>query len=214
MKNYPSVDAYLTDQSSWQAEQAELVEILRETGLDEAIKWGQPMFMDNGKNIAIIGAFKDKAILSFIRGAILTDPAGVLQFAGENSRTTKFLAFTSLDEVRDRRALLEAYLAEAVALTRAGKRVPKRDPEDIEYVDALQDRMEEDPAFRRAFEALTPGRRRGYNIHVGGAKTHQARLARIERNLDRIFAGKGFQDCICGHSKRMPRCDGSHKNHT
>ena len=50
------------------------------------------------------------------------------------------------------------------------------------------------PALKAAFEALTPGRRRYYNIHISEAKQSATRAARVEKCVPKILAGKGLQD--------------------
>ena len=107
------------------------------------------------------------------------------------------------------RAYLVALIEKAIEVERAGLRVAPL-PDEIDYVEELEERFQTDEAFRAAFEGLTLGRRRGYNIHFAKAKKSSTRHARIERCTERILMGKGLMDCICGRSKRYPRCDGSH----
>jgi uncharacterized protein YdeI (YjbR/CyaY-like superfamily) len=45
-----------------------------------------------------------------------------------------------------------------------------------------------------AFDALTPGRQRGYVLHFTGAKQSKTRTARIEECIPKILAGKGMQN--------------------
>lgn len=205
-----SPDAWFAACTEWADTCTALRRVVRSTGLKETLKWRQPAYTDNGKNIALIGVLKDSAVLSFFRGALLTDPSGLLVSPGQASRHTRYLPLTSPAAVEQHQASIEAFLAEAVALTRAGKTVGRATVDAADYVAELQERIEQDPAFGAAFEALTPGRRRGYNLHFASAKRPATRVKRIERATERIFAGKGLQDCICGRSKRMPRCDGSH----
>lgn len=209
MKQYPSVAAWQADQTTFVDECAALIEILRATGMEEAIKWGSPTWMDGGHNVANLGMLKGRVAVGFFRGALLSDPDGQLRTPGV-SRHTRFLEFTDLDDIAARRGVLEAYLAEAIARTRAGETVPKPDPGDLALCDELLERMDADPAFAEAFWGMTPGRRRGHAIHIGGAKTEKGRRSRVAAATPRILAGKGRQECICGRSQRMPRCDGSH----
>jgi uncharacterized protein YdeI (YjbR/CyaY-like superfamily) len=209
VKQYPSVAAWLADRTALVDECTLLIDILHQTGMDEAIKWGSPTWVDGGHNVANLGLMRGHVVVGFFRGALLSDPEGQLVTPGV-SRHTRFLEFTDLDDIAARRDVLEAYLAEAIARTRAGETVPRPDPGDLELCDELLERMDADPAFAEAFWGMTPGRRRGHAIHINGAKTEKGRRSRVEAATARVLAGKGRQECICGRSQRMPRCDGSH----
>jgi uncharacterized protein YdeI (YjbR/CyaY-like superfamily) len=210
MKHHADATAWLADQSAWVPELAALRSILRDTGLEEAIKWGAPTYRDGDHNVVNLGARKDGAIVGFFRGALLSDPGGELDTPGAHSRHVRTLTFRSVAEVEARRPLLQDFVAEAVRRTRAGETVPKPDPADLDLPDELIDRMDADPAFAEAFWGMTPGRRRGHALHIGGAKTAKGRASRLLAATPRILAGKGRQECICGRSARMPRCDGTH----
>jgi uncharacterized protein YdeI (YjbR/CyaY-like superfamily) len=54
--------------------------------------------------------------------------------------------------------------------------------------------MDELPALRTAFEALTPGRQRAYLLHFSSAKQASTRISRIEKSVQRILDGKGMND--------------------
>ncbi|WP_420845238.1 YdeI/OmpD-associated family protein [Maribacter litopenaei] len=84
-------------------------------------------------------------------------------------------------------------------------------PEEMDFPEELQRAFEEDSDLKTAFEKLTPGRQKGYLLYFSGAKQSATRTSRIEKYKSRIFDGKGFHDCVCGQSKKMPSCDGSHK---
>ncbi|MCB9745734.1 MAG: YdeI/OmpD-associated family protein [Alphaproteobacteria bacterium] len=210
MRTTGTVDDWFNEHETWPAEVAALRALVLEAGLDEVLKWGQPTYMGQDHNLLIVSALKAGATISFFRGAVLNDPEGQLVSPGENSRHTRYLIFTSVEEIAARRPYVEALIADALAAVAEDRRPPPL-PEQIDYVDELQARLDADEAFREAFEGLTPGRRRAYNIHFSGAKQSSTREDRIERCTERILMGKGFHDCICGHSKRYPRCDGSHK---
>ena len=210
MKRYPDVAAWLADQTRFVPEVEALLSVLRRADLDEGIKWGSPTWADAGQNVANLGLRKDHAVVGFFRGALLPDPQRHLETPGEHSRHVRTLAFADLDAVREKTPVLEAFLAEAIELTRAGTKVPRLSPDEVDLPDELVDRMDADPDFAECFWGMTPGRRRGHALHIGGAKTPKGRASRLERCAERILLGKGIHDCICGKSQRMPRCDGSH----
>lgn len=204
-------DPWYAQREAWTEEVAALRAVVLGLGLTETVKWRQPCYTDRDTNVLIISVRKDSAVVSFLRGALLKDPEGRLIQPGENSRSARYLRFTSVSQVRKERAYLEALVSGAVELARSGLRVPALPPEVV-YVEDLQRRLDSDPGFREAFEALTPGRRRGYNLHFAQPKNSSTREARIDRCGERILLGKGLNDCVCGRSKRPPGCDGSHKS--
>ncbi len=206
-------DQYFDNAERWHAELAELRSILLAHGLQETLKWRQPCYMAHGRNVVILGGFKAACRLNFFDGASLDDPGQRLISPGENSRSGRFLAFTSVDQIRAERPAIDALIDAAVALAQQGRPAAPPPAAEPPRPQELLDALAADPQLATAFDALTPGRRRGYLLHFAGAKRSASRTARIERCRDRILAGKGLQDCICGHSKRMPRCDGSHKHH-
>lgn len=213
MKSYQHPDDYFEDELPFREEVSALRPFLLAEGMLETIKWGQPCYTtDAGKNVCILGYRKAGAVLSFISGALLEDPDGLLTQPGD-SRATRFLTFANLQEVEERAGVIQRMVHQAHQNALAGREVPKPAPEDTVWIAELQQVMDEDPAFQEAFLALTPGRQRGFNIHFGKPKGAKARFGRIEKARERIFMGKGIFDCVCGHSKRPPRCDGSHKHH-
>lgn len=190
----------------------ELRRILGEVGLDEVEKWRQPCFVHQGRNVAIVGRRKNGVTIGYFRGALLEDPDGVLVAPGPNSRTVRNLDFASRSDVLAREAQIADYTRRAMALAESGATVPRASEADMPDVPELDAVFAADPELGTAFEALTPGRRRGYLIFAGGAKQPSTRIRRLQKHRERILAGKGMHDCICGKSARMPRCDGSHKN--
>jgi len=96
-----------------------------------------------------------------------------------------------LDKLRD---ILPAYLQDAIEVEKSGQEVQYKKTEDFDMPDELQAKFDDDPAFQAAFEALTPGRQRGYLLHFSGAKQSKTRTSRIEKYTERIFEGRGLHD--------------------
>jgi uncharacterized protein YdeI (YjbR/CyaY-like superfamily) len=191
----PRYEAFLRAAEPWRDEIAELRRIVLECGLTEEVKWGAPCFTADGGNVVIIGVLNDYCCLSFFKGVLLKDPEGILQAPGENSRSGRLIPFTAVDQILAQEATLKAYVDEAAGLERAGATVDfAKDREDLPVPAELQARFDEDPAFRAAFEALTPGRRRGWILHFSGAKQAATRASRIEKAAPRILDGKGMHD--------------------
>lgn len=189
------VDAYAACLDSWRDEFAALRTILSDTELTEAFKWRKPCYMHAGKNIVIFQPFNDQCALMFFKGALLVDHTALLREQGEHSRSSLRLEFRSLADVTNLESGLRELVADAIRVEQAGLRVgPPAPSTPRDYPDELAALMEADPAFRDAFDRLTPGRRRGYLLHFNGAKRSATRAARIERVQDRIMDGFGLHD--------------------
>ncbi|MDG1766696.1 MAG: YdeI/OmpD-associated family protein [Flavobacteriales bacterium] len=206
-----SADAYFSALETWGDELNELRLYLLDCNLEEGIKWKQACYTSNGKNIAIIGAFKNYCVLSFFKGSLLKDEQGILEFAGENSRSAKIIKFRSLPEVKRHQSIIASFIHEAIIIEDMGLKVAPLESEALQFPEELLKRFEDHPSLKQSFLALTPGRQRAYCMHFGSAKNESTRFSRIEKASPRILQGKGMNDCICGLSKRMPACDGSHK---
>jgi uncharacterized protein YdeI (YjbR/CyaY-like superfamily) len=206
-----TAEPYFENADKWADELLELRRIALDCDLEETLKWRQPCYTAGGRNIVILGVRKDHCVLSFIKGALLPDPNGLLEDVGPNTRSAKVLRLQTVEHILAQETAIRDLIAEAVAAERAGLRV-ERPAGEPTWTAELQERLDNDPDFRTAWEALTPGRRRGFHLHFSQPKQSSTREARIDRSLPRILAGKGIHDCVCGRSKRPPRCDGTHRH--
>jgi uncharacterized protein YdeI (YjbR/CyaY-like superfamily) len=188
----PDVDAYIEQSERWPDEMTDLRPVLLSCGLTEEIKWGKPCYSHEGRNIVIVQEMKEFLALMFFKGALLNDPDGVLHEQGPNSRSARRMQFTSVEDVERLAGTVKAYVDEAVDVEEAGLEVGPA-PE-LQLADELQNRLDEDPALKAAFEALTPGRQREYNLHVSEAKQAKTREARVDKFVPKILDGKGFRD--------------------
>jgi uncharacterized protein YdeI (YjbR/CyaY-like superfamily) len=186
------VDARIRRSERWPRELAALRAVLLGCGLEEELKWGKPCYCSEGANIVILQQLKGFVALMFFKGALLADPAGVLEEQGPNSRSARRLRVASVDDVDRLADTIRAYVREAVAVEVAGLAVGP--PPALVLVSELQRRLEADPALRDAFAALTAGRQREYNLAIAQAKQAATREARIDRYADAIRAGKGLRD--------------------
>jgi uncharacterized protein YdeI (YjbR/CyaY-like superfamily) len=175
----------------WQAEIAELQRILSGFDLREECKWGKPCYTMDGKNVVIIQGFKEYCALGFFQGALLKDPKKLLVQLGQ-VQAARVMKFTSVREIVAKAATIKAYVREAMAVEKAGLRVEKKKTEDFPVPEELKAKFRSDAKFRKAFEALTPGRQRSYLYHFAGARQAATRAARIEKAMPAIFAGRGF----------------------
>lgn len=186
------VDAYIERSIRWPDEMAALRSVLLDRGLGEVIKWGKPCYTSDGKNVAIMQEMNDFLALMFFKGALIDDPAGVLREQGPNSRSAKRMEFTSVEDVTRLAATIGEYVKRAIAAEAAGLEAgPAPEPE---LAPELRDRLDADAALRAAFERLTPGRRREYNLYIADAKQASTRASRVEKHVERILAGKGLRD--------------------
>lgn len=176
----------------WQAEIAALQEILSGFELTEECKWGKPCYTLAGRNVVIIQGFKHYCALGFFQGALLRDPERLLVQLGR-VQAARVMKFTGADEIAAKAATVKAYVREAMAAARAGLKVETK-PAELPLPAELKDKFRDDPRFRRAFEALTPGRQRGYLFHFAAAAQSATRTARIEKAMPAIFAGRGLLD--------------------
>ena len=174
----------------WRAEIAALQRILSGFDLRVERKWGKPCYTTEGRNVVIIQGFKEYCALGFFQGALLKDPKKLLVQLGQ-VQAARVMKFTSAKEIATKAATIKAYVREAVAAEKAGMKVETKPPE-FPVPEELKEKFRNDPRFKRAFEALTPGRQRRYLFHFAGAKQSGTRTARIEKAMPAIFEGRGF----------------------
>jgi uncharacterized protein YdeI (YjbR/CyaY-like superfamily) len=207
----PKVDAYLEKVKNWKEEQELLRRICLECGLQEDFKWMHPCYTFNNKNIALIHGFKDYCALLFYKGALLKDTESILIQQTENVQSGRQIRFVSVTEILALKEVIKRYIYEAIEVEKAGVKMELKKTSEMDIPEELQMKFQESPSFENAFKELTPGRQKGYLLYFGQAKQSKTRYDRIEKYTQRIFDGKGFHDCVCGLSKKMPNCDGSHK---
>lgn len=178
---------------NWQNELKILRKIVLECGLTEELKWSVPVYTYNDKNIVIVSAFKEYSSLSFFKGALLQDTDNLLQKQGENSQSGRIIKFTSASEITQIESILKAYIFEAIEIEKIGLKVEtKKNPEPIPL--ELQNKLDTDPVFNKAFNALTPGKQRGYIIYFSQPKQSKTRESRIESCVEKILKGEAFYD--------------------
>jgi uncharacterized protein YdeI (YjbR/CyaY-like superfamily) len=207
----PKVDDYLSNTTKFQKELELLRSIVLDCGLIEELKWETPCYMFQKTNMILLGAFKDSCIISFLKGALLSDTENLLMKAGENTQAARIIKFTNVKDIVKIKSILKTYIFEAVEIEKAGLKVEPKKHSEYNVPEELNNQFKQKPDLKKAFEALTPGRQRGYLLYFSDSKQSKTREARIEKYTQRIMSGKGINDCVCGLSKKMPGCDGSHK---
>jgi uncharacterized protein YdeI (YjbR/CyaY-like superfamily) len=189
----PKVEALFAGAMQWHEELAALRAILLDCPVAEEFKWRGPCYTAHGGNVATIWGLKECCALSFFKGVLLKDPEQILVAPGENSRSVRMVKFTSATEIAGMQATLKGYIHEAIELENAGLKVEFL-KDDLEYPEELTAMLEKDPKLKSAFEALTPGRRRGYLLHFSQPKQSKTRISRIEKAASLILEGKGMHD--------------------
>jgi uncharacterized protein YdeI (YjbR/CyaY-like superfamily) len=190
----PKVDTFLKRQDAWQDEMAELRKIALSCELSEVMKWGQPCYVAHGGNIVLIHGFKTYCAYLFLKGALMKDPDGILVQQTENVQSARQIRFAGVSEIASRKAVLKRYIQEAIEVEKAGLKVEYKTAADFEVPEEFQAVLEGQPAVKKAFEALSPGRRKAYLLHFAAAKQAKTRLSRIEKHVPRILEGQGLDD--------------------
>ena len=211
MKINPDLELYFSDLGLFKPILNKLRATVLSCELTEEVKWKGPCYTHQGKNIVMLGNFKDNCVISFFKGSLLQDSEGLLSKPGENSHVFSVIRFKSMDDFIKAEPFLKSYIFEAIEVEKSGVKLPSIDIATIEVPDELTQNFKGNEQFKMAFESLTPGRQRAYIMFFSAAKNAQTRIDRIEKFKNQIMDGKGMNDCTCGLSRKMPACDGSHK---
>jgi uncharacterized protein YdeI (YjbR/CyaY-like superfamily) len=190
----PKVDQYLSTVDKWQEELSKLRAIILDCGLTEELKWGTPCYTYQGRNMVIIGGLKEYCVLSFFKGALLSDTDGILAKPGENTQYGRLIRFANVREIVKLAPVLKAYIYEAIEVEQAGIKLISKSPATPDIPPEFQDRLEKDRALKKAWDGLTPGRQRAYLLHFSQPKQSKTRTARVEKCREQILEGKGLND--------------------
>jgi uncharacterized protein YdeI (YjbR/CyaY-like superfamily) len=190
----PKVDGYLRKSKQWREELQKLREIVLDCQLTEEVKWRQPCYTFQGRNIVLIHGFKEYCALLFFKGALLKDPKGILERPGENTQAGRRIPFTNLQQIVKMEPVLKAYIREAIEAEKAGLKVKLKKVTQFTIPEELQKKLDEMPALKTAFAALTPGRQRAYILYFSAAKQSKTRESRVEKCMQPILNGKGLDD--------------------
>jgi len=190
----PKVNVILSKTEKWREEFEALRAIVLECGLTEELKWGQPCYTFHKSNIVLIHGFKDYCALLFFKGALLSNADGLLIQQTDNVQSARQIRFTSTKEILQVKQGIKSYIFEAIEVEKAGLKVEMKKTSDFEVAEEFQQKLDELPALKTAFEALTPGRQRAYLFYFSDAKQSKTRAARVEKYIPHILNGKGIND--------------------
>ncbi|MGE7836506.1 YdeI/OmpD-associated family protein [Viridibacillus arvi] len=190
----PKVDEFIGKSKKWKEEYEKLRNIVLDCELTEEFKWMHPCYMFEKKNIVLIHGFKEYCALLFHKGVLLKDAHGILIQQTENVQAARQIRFTNVQEIVEMEPILKAYIYEAMEVEKAGLEVNFKKNTEIIIPIELQDKFDETPALKTAFEALTPGRQRAYVLYFSAPKQSKTRVSRVEKSIQQILNGKGLND--------------------
>ncbi|AOY06149.1 YdeI/OmpD-associated family protein [Bacillus subtilis] len=190
----PKVDEFLSEAKKWKEEFEKLRTIILDCELTEDFKWMHPCYTYNNKNVVLIHGFKEYCALLFHKGALLQDTDGILIQQTENVQAARQIRFTNVQEINELENILKAYIHEAIEVEKAGLKVEVNKNIELNIPEELQNKFDEIPALKTAFEALTPGRQRAYTLYFSQAKQSKTRESRVEKYVQKILDGKGLKD--------------------
>ena len=179
---------------TWTEEMKLLRNILLDSGLTEEVKWSMPCYTSEKRNIVLMSAFKEYCALSFFKGALLKDAKGILIQQTENTQSARQIRFTGVEEIEEMEHVLKGYIAEAIEVEKAGLKVELKKTSEFKMPEEFQNKLDENPDLKTAFEALTPGRQRAYLLYFSTPKQSKTRVARVEKYIPQILNGKGLND--------------------
>ena len=190
----PKVDFYFSKANKWQEESEQLRTIVLDCGLSEELKWGVPCYLFGKSNTVLVHVFKEYCALLFFKGALLNDAHGILIQQTENVQAARQIRFTNVREIVKMKPILKAYILEAIEVEKDGLKVAFKKSTALQFPKEFQNKLTEIPALKTAFNALTPGRQRAYNLYFSAPKQSKTRAARVEKCMQQIINGKGLND--------------------
>lgn len=193
-KMNPKVDEFLSKAKKWQVEFKKLRIIVLDCGLTEELKWGVPCYTFEKRNVVLIHGFKKYCALLFFKGALLNDARGNLITQTENVQAGRQVRFTNVRQIVELEPILKAYIYEAIEVEKAGLKVNYKKTTEFMIPGEFQKKLDEIPALKTAFEALTPGRQRAYILYFSAPKQSKTREARVEKYMQQLLNGRGLYD--------------------
>ena len=190
----PKVDWFFNKATQWKEEFEKLRMLILDCGLTEELKWGVPCYTYQDSNIVLIHGFKEYCALLFFKGALLKDAKGILVQQTENVQAARQIRFTNVREIGKMEPILKAYIKEAIEVEKTGLKVDYKKTADFAIPEEFQNKLDEIPALKTAFDALTPGRQRGYILYFSAPKQAKTRESRVEKCMQQLLNGKGLND--------------------
>ena len=193
-KTNPKVDLVIGKAKRWRGEFENLRALVLDCGLTEELKWGSPCYTFQNANVVLIHGFKEYCALLFFKGALMKDPEGILIKQTANVQGPRQLRFSNAKEIVKLKSTIKAYIREAIAIEKAGLKLNLKKTSEFAVAEEFQNRLDELPALKTAFTALTPGRQRAYLLYFSSPKQSKTRASRVEKSIRRIMMGQGLDD--------------------
>jgi uncharacterized protein YdeI (YjbR/CyaY-like superfamily) len=193
-KMNPNVDVYISNDKKWQEELKKLRMIVLDCKLTEEFKWGVPCYTFQKNNVVLIHVFKEYCALLFVKGALINDANGILIQQTKNVQAARQVRFTNVQEIVEMETILKAYINEAIEVEKAGLKVNFKKTTEFIVPEEFKNKLDEIPALKTAFDALTPGRQRAYILYFSAPKQSKSRETRVEKYIQQILNGKGLND--------------------
>ena len=190
----PKVDWFFSKETKWQEAYSELRMLILDCGLTEELKWGCPCYTVGNSNIVLIHGFKDYCALLIMQGALLKDKKKILVQQTENVQSARQIRFKNVEEILKSKSTIKSYIKEAIAFEKAGLKVELKKTTEYKIPEEFQAVLDDMLEIKKAFQALTPGRQRGYLLYFSAPKQTKTKEARIEKYLQHILDGKGLND--------------------
>jgi uncharacterized protein YdeI (YjbR/CyaY-like superfamily) len=146
------------------------------------------------RNVVLIHVFKEYCALLFFKGSLLHDTHGILIQQTKNVQAGRQIRFTNVRELEEMEATITAYIYQAIEVEKAGLKVELKNPTEFTIAEEFQKKLDEIPALKTAFAALSPGRQRAYLLHFSAPKQSKTRESRVEKHMQQILEGKGLND--------------------
>ena len=189
----PSVDFYFDKAQTWRAAIEKLRMVVLDCGLGEELKWGCPCYTFQNKNIVLIHVFKEYCALLFFKGALLSDPHGMLIRQTTNTQATRQIRFTNASDINNIENTLKAYVYEAIEVEKAGLKVELKKTADFTVAEEFKNKLDKSPALKKAFYQLTPGKQRAYLLYFSAPKQSKTRPSRVEKCTQQILRGEALK---------------------
>jgi uncharacterized protein YdeI (YjbR/CyaY-like superfamily) len=190
----PEVEWFFDKPTKWQEEYKELRTLVLDSELIEELKWGCPCYTLKKSNVVLIHGFKNYCALLFMQGALINDPEGILIQQTDNVQSARQMRFVNLQDISAKKATIQKYIKEAIGINKAGLKVELKKTAEYTIPTEFQTVLDDMPELQSAFNALTPGRQRGYLLYFSSAKQTKTRISRIEKYIPYILEGKGLDD--------------------
>lgn len=190
----PKAESFFHKATKWQKEYEKLRAIILDCGLTEDFKWMHPCYTFQKSNVVLIHGFKEYCALLFHKGALLDDPDGILIQQTENVQAARQIRFSNVQEIIAMKPTLKAYIYQAIEIEKAGLKVELKKTSEFPMPEEFKRALDESDVLRTAFEALTPGRQRGYLLYFSKAKQSKTRESRVQKSIPNILDGLGLND--------------------